>query len=401
MVNENVHDKASYELSNTAEGPKQVEDKHPDPASAKKRQYDDIICYTVFVFFVLLLILVVMFRNCHGPLDFSLPINENTFSAFGNICGGFLGTAAALVGAILIVKTLEEQIEYNEKSQKTNDELLQATQESNSLYQKQQEQQDIQLFDSQFHSFFDLYKSAIDDYASRNGASSNGRDALNNIARKLLCFSPERDISYNQRLNVAVRYYERIYISYSDKMSTHFRMLYQLMRFISNADYIRESIRADYVNAVQDNLSESEMILLRYNCFCPFGEEMQQYVNEFDLLKHLPIMKLLEFKKWKDILRHQDYIYAVEILFTYLRNTITRQVTKTDNSDNNKQLKCGNNWKIVISYERAKNFLIVKIINSPNINEEKSAKTKIDGALARLGIKKLRICSVISSRSCS
>ena len=46
-------------------------------------------------------------------------------------------------------------------------------------------------------------------------------------------------------------------------------------------------------------LCDEEMIMLRYNCLTNKGRNMQEFVNQFNLIKHIPLMSLLEFKKWK------------------------------------------------------------------------------------------------------
>ncbi len=352
-----------------------------------QRWYDKMIkywgCFALFIS----VIVSVIFLYRQPLFKWNATINNDLLGTYGDFIGGVLGTIFAFYGMILMIRTFQNQIEYNEKSQKTNDELLKATIESNEISQKQQRLQDIQIFDSQFRSFFDLYKSAVDDYNTCKGLDSNGTDALNEIVGELSHYIPKCGASYEKRLNEAVKYYESVYVTYSDKMSTHFRMLYQLMRFIGNAEYIEEDTRVDYAKAVRGNLSESELILLRYNCFCPFGRKMQQYVNEFNLLKHLPLMKLQEFRKWTDILGDSDYIHAVEIMFTSLRKVLSKLVINVDNNDiNKKELRCGNNWNITMSYERSSKSLRINIINFKNVTERVVAKTDIEKAFEKLGL---------------
>lgn len=48
----------------------------------------------------------------------------------------------------------------------------------------------------------------------------------------------------------------------------------------------------------RSQFTEDELLLLRYNCLTSNGEKMRFYVNQFNILKHLPLSHLLEFKQW-------------------------------------------------------------------------------------------------------
>ena len=46
-----------------------------------------------------------------------------------------------------------------------------------------------------------------------------------------------------KRVDAATKLYEEFYATNREKMSTHFRMLYQLVHFISNAQYIDNEMK--------------------------------------------------------------------------------------------------------------------------------------------------------------
>ena len=41
-----------------------------------------------------------------------------------------------------------------------------------------------------------------------------------------------------------------------------------------------------------------ELVLIRYNCWRKVGENLQPLVAKYNLMKHLPILSLLEFKRY-------------------------------------------------------------------------------------------------------
>ena len=60
--------------------------------------------------------------------------------------------------------------------------------------------------------------------------------------------------TYEKRVDAATKLYEEFYATNREKMSTHFRMLYQLVHFISNAQYIDTAL---YLVRARDSCSAS------------------------------------------------------------------------------------------------------------------------------------------------
>ena len=86
------------------------------------------------------------------------------------------------------------------------------------------------------------------------------------------------------------------------------------------------------------------MALLRYNCLTPNGEAMRQYVNHFNLLKHIPLMNLLEFKKWVDKVTDKHQRAALDATYITLRKMM---------KDNN-----GSDEPVKTTYEISPRYLI-------------------------------------------
>lgn len=78
-------------------------------------------------------------------------------------------------------------------------------------------------------------------------------------------------------------------------LSSYYRLLYRIMQTIDEAA-VDNDIKRRYAKIFRCQISEEELILLRYNAFTHYGKKMQVYINRYNLLKHLPKMHLLEFK---------------------------------------------------------------------------------------------------------
>lgn len=191
-----------------------------------------------------------------------MPIDHNIFGTFGDFIGGVLGTCFAVFGTILVIKTFQKQIESNDQIQQTNIKQIKNNKKSLCLAKIQLEKQQKELFDSQFNTFFTLYNNAIESYAIND--RTVGRKGLNKLLEDFLKEKFESKATYGKRVNAAKGLYEKFYCSNREKMSIHFRMLYQLVHFISTAE-IKDRTKIDYAKAIRGNMNEAEMIFLRYN----------------------------------------------------------------------------------------------------------------------------------------
>lgn len=106
----------------------------------------------------------------------------------------------------------------------------------------------------------------------------------------------ETALEYKRRSQKAVAMFDDFYAENRTESSVHFRVLYLLVCLIAEADIDEES-RVMYAKCIRGQLSEGEMDVIRYNCVTANGSKMQQFINQFNLLKHLPLMSIFEFRK--------------------------------------------------------------------------------------------------------
>lgn len=208
-----------------------------------------------------------------------------------------------MYSAYLLFITLKEQNAVNKKTQKVNTNVIStnnAVVKTNKIIIAQTY---LQLFDNKFTTFLSLYQHALDAYRYNN----KGREAFVNIIDSFLEKPFHNNSTYISRTKAAVKEYEQIYAANCREMSVHLRMLYHVARLIGMADnedddgntILDEENRVIYAKCLRAQLCDEEMIMLRYNCLTNKGKNMQEFVNQFNLIKHIPLMSLLEFKKWK------------------------------------------------------------------------------------------------------
>lgn len=78
------------------------------------------------------------------------------------------------------------------------------------------------------------------------------------------------------------------------------------------------------------------MIIVRYNCCSEYGRKMRDYCNTYNLTKHVPIMHLLEFKKYYNAVYHyveqrqtdtlSELIGGLEAMFIDLRKKASQML---------------------------------------------------------------------------
>lgn len=251
-----------------------------------------------------------------ATFNFSDSIQENVFGTFGDFIGGFLGTFVALYSVYMLVKTFQNQIVTNESVIQTNDSVIETN-------KKLLSQTQLQIFDSRFSTLLDLYKDAIDSYIDNE--NQKGRAVFENIVDDFKNTGLTNKTEYKRRSIGAVSEYVRLYVSHRQNLSIHLRMLYLLTKLTAE-EKIQEQYRVSYAKSIRGQLSENELLIIRYNCLSEYGNKMRTYVNKFNLIKHLPIMSLLEFTRWRNIIVDESYCSAIDQLTITLRKRMLKML---------------------------------------------------------------------------
>ena len=208
-----------------------------------------------------------LFFSLHRQYDISQPIDGGLWGQYGDYVGGLLGTLLAYMSVKLLSRNLHEQIIANKELRISNE--------------NSQRVAALQQFDSSFSTLIDMYRDCqgqvkgLDMQWSKNYSSS------------------EKD--YRKRVDQAIDAYLTFFMKNHSLLSSYYRLLYRIMQTIDEAA-VDNDIKRRYAKIFRCQISEEELILLRYNAFTHYGKKMQVYINRYNLLKHLPKMHLLEFK---------------------------------------------------------------------------------------------------------
>lgn len=289
-------------------------------------------------------------------------IDTLKWGTFGDFIGGVLGTACAYISLRLLVKNLKEQEKSNGYLKESND--------------RSNEVSELQLVHGDVSTMLESYNRTIKSYKI---GDNEGRNAIKEIAIGLFnSYDENNDDSIEIRIDNARKLFDAKYIVHRDSMAVHFRLLYQIFQVIWKSELKGEK-KAMLSKMQRSQFTEHELLLLRYNYLTSNGEKMGFYVNQFNLLKHLPITHLLEFKKWvknlDDIQRNR-----LDSECICLRKCIKNLLLKDDGKDETQQIEYSPKYVGKIKVTADKKTCHFELVRNINVQSSADA-TSIDKVL--------------------
>jgi hypothetical protein len=256
--------------------------------------------------------------------DTSYPFDEQVFGSLGDFASGIIGSVIGFYSAYLLILTLQNQQAINHDIAQTNKSTIDANKNSIVSSEASYQQTQLQIFESKFELFYDSYVKSLDKYIK---GDEHGKLAFDHLVNDFVDKAIEHENTYVKRTKLEVSHYENFYSDNRTVMSVHLRTLYLLMSLISDSD-LDEKDKVSYAKLVRGQLSNEEMLVLRYNCWSPLGRRMQPLCNKYNLIKHIPIMSLIEFKQYYKIIKEQtnsdesklkQYVNGLDTMFVTLR----------------------------------------------------------------------------------
>lgn len=254
-------------------------EQQPEKTGYKKIISDKFQEYWILLLLALVALCIVLYAYCRFKCD----ADKTMWGQFGDFIGGFVGTIISLLSVYYLVATLREQ-------QRANINVSNNYKEVAEIYLAQQ-------FDNNYQHLIKLYQDAVGSYTFEQ---EKGRVALKKLYEKLDEKNFDTESNYSDRKDAALLNFDKeFYIPNRVSSAVHFRVLFQIFNLIDNSGLDEQRFKVKYAKLVRSQIDEDELLLLRYNCWCRYGEKMRQYVNRFNLLKHLPVLSLQEFRYWR------------------------------------------------------------------------------------------------------
>jgi hypothetical protein len=232
-------------------------------------------------------------------------VNLPDAGQIGDFIGGLSGTLFTLVGVVLLFETLALQ----------RDELA----ESRKVFEKQQ-------FDNTFFNLLNVYQEVVKSLHFDSLGINIGKAFFEEKRKKFYEEFAAVDKYTNNRRNAKIKYIE-FYTSTKEQTANYFRTIYRIFKFISKSD-ISPKEKTEYTKILRAQLSESELFFLYYNSFTEYGAKFRTLINDFDILKHLPILDKVEFKEYAgqlEQIQKNSVGLVLEDLKNMIRNSLDSQ----------------------------------------------------------------------------
>lgn len=247
--------------------------------------------------------------------DSNYVVDNNLLGTYGDFIGGVLGTIFALISVLFLIRTFRQQKAVTEKNE---------------------EQIENQRFNDLFFELLRLYQSEISELCGTTQRKEGNETVIINYNNKDF-FDYEKELlqrkfksttSYEGNIQKAIKLYMLFYIKHRTKVAACFRTLYRIYDLLDNAS-IKESVKKNYLKIMRAQLTDSELFFIRYNSMTYYGENFIDYINKYNVLKHLPAFDLLEFKYWWKELNDVERM-GINIVFHASTRLLRRILLKRD-----------------------------------------------------------------------
>lgn len=232
-----------------------------------------IILYAVFLLVVT------------SPIDKLTIANAGVFGdSFGVLTSLF--SALAFAGVAFTLAMQKEQIEsQNKELQIQKDEAIENRKEMKK-----------QAFENTFFQMLKLHNQIVSDISTTIKTHSSveivdGRAVIGDFLRKLKDSLDFYDLDENSTKEMVGERFLHFYFASKYDLGHYFRFLYNILRFLSEAQIEEKKL---YTRLIRAQLSNVELEILYYNALSTEGNNLIQYMQEFKLMDNLPPERLYQ-----------------------------------------------------------------------------------------------------------
>lgn len=231
-------------------------------------------------------VLVFLLWSVNLFISFSHPYDaRGTFGdMFGAVNALFTGLAfAAVIYAIFLqkheVRLLKSELAGTKRMMK----------EQQVAAAEQMELQSKQQFESTFFSLLRIFCDLVEsiDLRSNGKVTAQGKDVFPIFLQRMKRHKPFKDAAQYpsvSRTTWAEDSYANFYKGANAELGHYFRTLYNLFKFVDNADIAEKRF---YTNLIRAQLSDSEALLLFLNGLSPQGKKFRGYLENYAVLKNV------------------------------------------------------------------------------------------------------------------
>lgn len=273
----------------------------------------------LFGFILSVILVVIIWRFADKPGE------------YGDFLGGIVGTIFTFVSVVILAKTLEQQQELTKEEFKLQsrqrfdvlfNELLTLYKEQfeelsnkGDFFEEQKKKMQLEFKKEMYgelekleeevgkkitedsviiRKLYDKYKSNNESYDAFKQGEKCKVVVYFNLFKK--------DILNRSYLEISSKLYMKFYVEHREKIAPYFRTLYRILDLIDTSPLLEdaEKDKKSYAKILRGQLTESELFFIRYNAMSIYGRNFVKYINKYRILKHLPVLELLEFQMFNN-----------------------------------------------------------------------------------------------------
>ena len=344
-----------------------IDDKITTESRNLHKKYLKFGLYVLIILIVITIILFICFKWNYPFFEFDYPIDSERWGQFGDFFGGVIGTIITFGSIFFVYLAFKEQRLANIVAHEANTELIRQSQHTNEQNKSQLYSVLLQQFDSNFKTLLELYKDSILGYKSPSESIPTGKASMSNLVASFIASTMfDNNETYTKRSTKALNKFNDFFAKNMTVVNAHMRILYQIFNLL-DTNNIDEKDKVLYAKLLRSQMTDEELVLIRYNCMTKRGLKMQQPVFHYNILKHLPLLGLFEFKKYKkglsstqtNILNDELSSWKKEIIDLFRRqSTSDKTITRT----------YGNRYKIDIIISNDNQRYLFTMTKKPKVN---------------------------------
>ena len=305
---------------------------------------------------IVTLIIALLFTICTFFIDCCkiASIGSDAWGQFGDFYGGVFGTFLSAVSIVLLIRTLKSQQEANRI-------LVKSNHRSSEVY-------DLQQFNEMFKLLLEEYHTTINNYQKQLDEKTllQGKDALKAFMVEMQR-KPQTDkssIVFQKRVDRSVQQFEDFYTENLTVASVHFRLLYRIFQLIEKSR-INIDRKREVAKIVRCQLSEQELFLLRYNAMSRHGKNMQKYINQYNLLKHLPLLSKLEFSSYANDISEELKANIINTEFYMFKQETAKLLLKPTGGDYEEDLS--DRYSVKLHVDKSRTTYRISILRKEKV----------------------------------
>jgi len=252
-----------------------------------KKYENTIIKVGLIISFVGSLIMVYLFVWHHKDASTNMALDTDAAGDYGSFIGGVVGTILSILLLYLTFRLQREDSENNSR-----------------VYENQ-------ILNDEFFHMLELYNDIAERfeyYNDKKAVYNKGKEALKSLLEEMYD-NYDAGTNFNQRRKVAQYEYMNVMHSHYETAAVYYRTIYRILQIIDETK-CEEDKKVEYAKIMRAQLTSTELVMLRYNAMTLYGLKSKQYLNSYNILKHIQPFDLLEMKKWRASLNIQEMSLA-------------------------------------------------------------------------------------------